>query len=345
MKKKIALLVGVLVLVALGWYAMVLMKGKGHSDEKFEREQFAIQDTAHVDRIIIRESNGTEFEVYRQGKTWVSAKGECIQVLLVNNILDAAYNIHFKGYVPENAKKNVTNRMASTGTTVQFFVNGEWNKTWFIGSSTPDHMGTYALLESDEFGKSEEPVIVELENMVGILGPRFFTEPRKWACTGVFAYNIDEIQNIDVKFPGKSERNFTVESKGAGFLVKHNGQKVNGLNDGLITKYLSSFKKVNFELPNYELTNRQVDSLKASTPYCTMRVKTKTGESKYVKMFRRKSDSNDGSETIGNFGEDFGRFDINHFWCQLPSGEVVKCQYFVFDKITRGDIYFGFGRP
>ncbi len=344
MKKKIALLVGVLVLIALGWYTVVLMKGKGHSDDKFEREQFAIQDTAQIDRIVIRESNGMEFEVYRQGKTWVSAKGQCIQVLLVNNILDAAYNIHFKGYVPENAKQTVTNRMASTGTTVQFYVNGEWNKTWYLGSSTPDHMGTYAMLESDEFGKSEEPVIVELENMVGILGPRFFAEPRKWACTGVFAYEINEIASVDVKFPGVAQRNFKVEAKGANFSVFHDGKKVNGLNDGLVTKYLSSFKKVNFELPNYELTDRQVDSLKASTPFCIMSVKSKRGTSETVKMFRRKSDNTDGGENVGNFGEDFGNYDINRFWCQLPNGDIVKCQYFVFDKLTRGDIYFGLAR-
>lgn len=343
MKKKIALFVGILVVIALGWYSVTLMKGRGHSDERFEKEQFAIKDTASIDRIIIRESNGMQFEVIRKGKTWVSAKGECIQVLLVNNILDAAYNVRFKGYVQENAKKNVTNRMASIGTTVQFFVNGEWDRTWYVGSSTPDHMGTYMLLESEEFGKSEDPVIAELENMVGIIGPRFFAEPRKWACTQVFNYEISEISSVDVKFPGKSQNNFSVEAKGSGFVVKNNGKPLQGLNDGFVTKYLSSFSQVNYELPNYELTNRQIDSLKASTPFCIMRVKSKMGKNEQLKMYRRKSD--DGEEKIGNFGESFGRYDANRFWCLLPSGELVKCQYFVFDKIMRGDIYFGFNRP
>lgn len=343
MKKKIGLLVGVLLLIVLGWYSVNLIKGRGHSDEQFEKEQFAIKDTASIDKIIIRESNGMQFEVMRQGKTWVTANGDCIQVLLVNNILDAAYNARFKGYIQENAKKNVTNRMASSGTTVQFYVNGEWNKTWYIGSSTPDHMGTYMLLESEEFGKSEEPVIAELENMVGIIGPRFFAEPRKWACTQVFNYSISDIASVDVKFPGKSQNNFSVEANGTKFTVKNNGKVIQGLNDGFVTKYLSSFAKINYELPNYVLTQRQVDSVKASTPFCVMRVKSKAGKNEQLKMYRMKSD--DGEEKTGNFGEALGKYDANHFWCVLPNGELVKCQYFVFDKITRGDIYFGFNRP
>ncbi len=32
--------------------------------------------------------------------------------------------------------------------------------------------------------------------------------------------------------------------------------------------------------------------------------------------------------------------DMDKFWCQLPNGEIVKCQYFVFNPILLGHIYF-----
>lgn len=341
MKKRIALIVGILVLGGLAWYAVTLIKGRGHSDDKFEEEKFAIKDTLHVDRVIITESNGMEYEIIRNGKTWTDKKGGCIQQQLAINVLDAAYNAHFKGYIPENAKKNVMNRMATVGTTVKFYVDGEWNKTWYIGSSTPDHQGTYMLLESADFGKSEEPVIVELENMAGIIGPRFFADPRKWMCTGIFAYQINEIASVEVKHIEHPERSFTVKAKGNKFSVYNNGKEIQGFNDAMVTKYLTQYRKINYELPNYELTPRQVDSVKASKAFCTLTLKTKKGETKTLKMFRRKSDT--GEATLDSFG-DVLTFDNNRMWCLLPDGSLVKCQYFVFDKITRGDIYFGFGR-
>ena len=44
--------------------------------------------------------------------------------------------------------------------------------------------------------------------------------------------------------------------------------------------------------------------------------------------------------------DDFGNrvaHDINRFWCLLPNGQVVKCQYFVFNPLIMGNIYFNYG--
>ena len=40
-----------------------------------------------------------------------------------------------------------------------------------------------------------------------------------------------------------------------------------------------------------------------------------------------------------------GQIEINNadeslFWCELPSGELVKCQYFHFDPLLKGHLYF-----
>ena len=337
-KKRIGLFIGLIVLVGLGWYTMKLLKGRGHSDENFVSFNFEIKDTALVDKVIITESNGMEIELVRNGKHWTDKNGSCVQQMLIDNVLDAAYNVHFKGYIPEKAMHNVTSHMATVGTKVQFYVDGDWAKTWYIGTSTSDHAGTYMLLEDADNGKSEDPVIAELVNMKGIIGPRFFADPRKWQCTNVFSYQINEIASVDVKFSKTPQRNFNVKAMGNKFEVRNNSTLITGLNDGIVTKYLSEYKRINYELPNYELTKRQVDSLKSSTPYCTLELKTKKGNVQKLKMYRRKSDS--GQEEVNDLGE-MADYDINRFWCVLPSGEVVKCQYFVFDKITRGDIYFG----
>jgi hypothetical protein len=31
---------------------------------------------------------------------------------------------------------------------------------------------------------------------------------------------------------------------------------------------------------------------------------------------------------------------MNSFWCILPNGQLVKCQYFVFNPLLLGHVYF-----
>ncbi len=341
MKRSVFLLIGIVLLAGLGWYAFRLINKSGGSDVLNSLHHLEITDTAKVDRMIITEPSGAEIEVIRQNGTWTDKNGNCIQVGLVNSILDATYNAHFKGYVPDNATKTVINRIATTGTKVQFFSEGSWNKTWYIGSATADHEGTYMIVESDEYGKCDVPGIVELKNMKGIISPRFFADSRKWECTNIFNYELNELAEVDVKFMQHPERNFNVKQKGYNYEVIYAGKRLPQLDTSLVTRYLLKYKKINFELPNYELTDRQVDSVKKSTPFCVLKVKTVKGDTKTLRMFRRKSET--GELEVDDFGDQV-KHDINSFWCQLPNGNLVKCQYFVFNHILMGNVYFNY-RP
>ena len=104
----------------------------------------------------------------------------------------------------------------------------------------------------------------------------------------------------------------------------------------MVYRYLLNFKRVNFENPNYELNDKQLDSLKRSKPFCELKVRTTKGEKKKLRMFRIKAT---GDAEVDDFG-DKATHDINRFWCELPDGQVVKCQYFVFNPLIMGHIYF-----
>jgi hypothetical protein len=47
----------------------------------------------------------------------------------------------------------------------------------------------------------------------------------------------------------------------------------------------------------------------------------------------------DYRERLNEFG-DIVNIDMNKFWCQLPNGQMVKCQYFVFNPLMLGHVYF-----
>lgn len=343
MKRIILLCIGLFVVAGLGYVTYHLTSKSGKSDEKIAALDFDIKDTASINRIIITEPSGVAIELVRNGSKWTDKDGGCIQQMPVFNMLETAVNIRFKGYIPDNSIKTVSNRMATIGTEVKFYQNGEWTKTWYIGSSTPDHYGTYMLVESKENGRSDLPVIMEMKGLKGIISPRFFADMRRWSCSEIFALGINEIASVNVNHIGRPERNFRVERSGNRFSVTSNGRPFPAIDTNMVLRYLHNYKKIHFEHINTELSPKQVDSIRRAVPFCELMLKTTKGKVSKLRMFRRKSDGNEDATTTNEYGEKVN-YDANSFWCELPNREVVKCQYFVFSPLIMGNIYFSYGQ-
>jgi hypothetical protein len=333
MKKLIILIVAVGVLGFLTWYTMNLMKSKGKSDS--ELIEFSISDTSTVDKIIITDAFSNKIELVRNGKTWTEATGDCISIPNVNFILETFKNIEFKGYLPENSIEKFTNLMASQSTKVEIFQNGEWTKTWFIGPSSADHYGQIMLLDSDEFGKSGKPVIMKIKGENGIIEPRFFADKRKWACTNIFALGIDQISKVELKVYDDPTLSFSVTKKGSRVDVYQQGVRLPNVDTAMVYRYLQKYKKIHYDIANFELSDKQVDSLKKSMPFAKLSVLETSGKKSVLRMFRIKT----ANQSVNEFGE-IVDVDMDRFWCELPSGDVVKCQYFVFNPLILGHIYF-----
>jgi len=333
MKKLIILIVALGVLGGLGWYTMNLMNNKGKSDT--ELIEFSIADTASVDKIIITDAFSNKIELKRVGKTWTESTGDCISLPNVNFILETIKNIEFKGYLADNSIEKFNNLMASQNTMVEIFQNGEWKKTWYIGPSSADHYGQIMLLDSEEFGKSGKPVIMKIKGENGIIEPRFFADKRKWACTNIFALGIDQISKVDVKVYDDPSLSFSVTKAGSNVNVYQRGVKLPMVDTAMAYRYLQNYKKIHYDIANFELSQKQVDSLKKSMPFTKLTVTETNGKKTVLRLFRIKGNNLQKNE----FG-DIVDVDMDRFWCELPSGEVVKCQYFVFNKLLMGHIYF-----
>jgi hypothetical protein len=70
-------------------------------------------------------------------------------------------------------------------------------------------------------------------------------------------------------------------------------------------------------------------------PFATLTLKETSGKTTKLRMFRIKSPEFQTNE----FG-DVVDTDMNKFWCELPNGQMVKCQYFVFNPLIMGHVYF-----
>jgi hypothetical protein len=71
-------------------------------------------------------------------------------------------------------------------------------------------------------------------------------------------------------------------------------------------------------------------------PFATLTLKETSGRSSKLRMFRIKSQ---GDFQVNEFG-DVVNIDMDKFWCELPNGQIVKCQYFVFNPLILGHVYF-----
>ena len=342
MNRKIVLLVlSIGLITGLTYLALNLNKNKGKSDLNSELHSFNVEDTSTVDKIIITDPRMNVMEVIREGKgmEWTDKNGGCIISENMRHVMYVLYNIEFKGYVAEGSREQHIKLLSTSATKVEIFQNGRLAKTWYIGTATPDHYGQVMLLDSKKDGRSDLPVLMKVRGINGIIEPSFSADAKKWACTDIFAVPIRLIKKIEINNFDDTGRSFTVTNNNYNFSVKQAGKTVPLTDTTGIIRYLSGFKKVNYEMPNYILNDKQIDSLKKSKPFGTMKVVETDGKSTYLKFYRLESGENLDTE----FGEVVNH-DLNSFWCVLPNGSVVKCQYFVFDPLMRGDIYFPFDK-
>lgn len=333
MKKLIILIVSIAGLAGLGWYISTLFANKGKSDT--ELIEFAIKDTSSIDKLVITDKSLNTFMVQKKNGTWVDKDGNCVVIENIDNILDAIRNIEFKGYLPDKSHANYNTMMTAQNITVEIFENGEWSKTWYIGPPAPDHYGQIMLLDTKELGKSTHPVLMKVRNLHGFLEPRFFADPRLWACTDVFTIPMERISRVDVKFNIEQARSFSVTKNGPEVNVYQQGKELANVEERMVFSYLQNYKKIHYNLRNFELSKNQLDSLKKTVPFAEIKVKETNGKTTKLRCFRAKSTTNDivaGQEIVNS--------NLDKFWCELPDGEVVKCQYYVFNPLFLGHIYF-----
>lgn len=335
MRKLIVLIAFLFLVITLGFYAKSLVENQGKSDT--ELIEFAVKDTSSVDKIIISDAYSNTIELVRSEKKWTDASGECVTQENVHFILDALKNIEFKAYLAKEAQANFNKKLVTQHTKVEIFQNGEWVKTWYIGPPSQDHYGQIMLLDSKEAGKSDIPVMMSIRGVKGIIEPRFFADKRSWKCTNIFAVPLDKIAKVDVKIMTDPRLSFSVTKVGSILSVFQAGKKLENADNSMTFRYLQNYKKIHYDLANFELSKRQVDSVKHTKPFSTISLYETTGKKTHLRLFTLKS-----NETSKNEYGEVLNIDLNKFWCELPNGELVKCQYFVFDPLLKGHLYFPF---
>jgi hypothetical protein len=329
MKKNRLTLFLAIILISIAAYFLLR---NNFSTVRQEDRDFAIEDTAAVTRIFIADRNNHTVTLDRKGTGVWQLNGKYEPRMGgVTFILDCLKKIRVQSRVPKNSFNTVVRELSSTGLKMEIYLNGSDKpaKTYFIGGSTQDVLGTYMMLSN-----STVPFVTEVPGFNGYLTPRFSPIERDWLIPEMLDIPPSNIKSVTMEYMVRPENSFTIERSANGYHVySPSGNREVRKTDNLrITNYLEGFTKLNFEAWDYHLDDRQKDSLKSVQPVSVLTVVDTKGTKTIVPMYLKPVTASSLAQ-IDSAGNPL-TYDTDRLYAFINHGkELVTIQYFVFNKI------------
>lgn len=335
MKKNstIFLFLSIVVLAIIAYFVMIQDKEQGGTKAMSD---FAFESTEDINKIIITESNRNKAELELVNGEWMLNNEFKARPVNVDLLLRTFKHIKVQTSVSNDMKKTVVANMASRYKKVEIFENGKLSKTYYVGSATKDHYGTFMLLEKNG-RKSSEPYVMHIPGFNGFLESRFYTNENDWKYSGVFNYNPLDIKSIVVNHINNKEESFQITQDQKKVSLKTiDGEIVSEFNNSLVENYILIYEKIFFN-KIAEFSPEKVDSVKAIEPLYTIEVTGVDGEVKKVNFCPKKRDVIEIDEVTG----EKLLYDENYLLGYYQDAkEIYVFQFFNLGNIFAGKSYF-----
>lgn len=298
-----------------------------------EASSFAVQDTSAVDKIFIADKDGNTALLERTNARYWSLNGKYFaRKDAVDLLLKTFKRARVQRPVPLAELDNVNRLLAGRGKKVEIYQGGDRPvKTWYIGTSTQSHTGTYMVLADEDGQLAEEPFVVHMEGFTGFLSTRFFTEEREWRYTGVFDYPGSFLRKVEIESVEQGKV-YAIETDSLGGIAVGGGRLATRMDTVFWQDRFNLFRKVHLETYNNHLTEIARDSiLNSATPAFNLRAWSKQDSVPNEIALYWKAPVSDTYDDNGNLNE----WDGARMYA-VYKGEVVLIQRFVFDPLLQG---------
>jgi len=334
--KKNSTLILVALVVVLSLLAVWVLNTDDSAGGGKAMSDFAIENTNEIDKIIITEINGNKAVISKENSGWIlndelKARPENVELLL-----KTFKEIKVQSSVSKDLRKTIVANMAARHKKVEIFVNGRNNKTYYIGSPTKDHYGTYMLLEKNG-KKSSEPYVTHIPGFNGFLESRFFTDVNDWKYSGVFVYSPEKIKEIEVTFLNSPQKSYRIKQSGKSVsLYNMDNTPVADFNKTLVEDYVLNYEKIFFNKVA-EFNESQVDSILALSPVYSVKVTDENDAKKQVDFYMKPKE-NPGIDPVTGLEE---KWDENYIYGSIVGEkEILVFQYFALGNIFSNKSYF-----
>lgn len=324
------LIIGVISLLALALITIYVYRSQQSSTIRGELTDFAVKDTASIDRIVLKDESGETVDLKRMPDgSWKLNDKYTARQDAVETLIYTIGKVSVKAPVGQQNMQSVLKNIIANHVLVEIYQGGsEPSKSYYVGGPDESHTGTNMLMKS-----SNRPFVMHIEGFHGFLTPRYFTSLNEWRHRGVFEYTPGEIRSVEVSYKQNPERNFRIEATEGGQYQVFQGEKMDPVSAAdtlLVEAYLSSYQMIHYE--SYEETKNEafIDSVKASEPMFTISLVTTTGENRTVHGYRKPMKG--GEDMEGNPID----YDLDRLYIWVDSSEFLVAQYVIFDKLTKG---------
>lgn len=329
-KKNIFL--SLLLIVVLGVAFWMYQKNHSSSIAQNDFTQFAIEDTASIQKIFIVDHDGNKALLERNAKSriWNLNRKFKAREDAMNNLLTVINRVRVRGNVSNTARDNMMKIMATSGKKVEIYTTDPDHpaKVYYIGSNTPDHCGTVMLLEIDG-DKSPEPYICHMEGFTGFLNPRFFAEEMEWRYTGIFDHPKLDIKEIDFQF-NQPAWNYKILFAGNNDIrLEQSGKNIPHFDTLAVKDMLLRFKKIHLESYRTFLKPAAEDSIKQTLPLLQISVLSQSGNRESIRLFAKKA-----KDPVKDENGQLNPWDAEYVWGLNDQNEMGLAQRFVFDPIS-----------
>ncbi len=318
--------------VVLGMVAFFLVTRNSSSSIKRELRDFAVEDTASIDRVFMVTKDNRQVILNRVGDHWTVNEKYKARQDAIDILLKTLNRIRIKSPVSNSMLDNSIKMLATRNTKVEVYHKNKLIKTIYVGGPTQYQMGNFMMLEG-----SSVPFVVNIPGFTGYLSTRFFIEETGWRSTEIFDYNFNDIKSVSIEDPQDPKGSFRVESPQVGryeVTSPTGAQLPNKMDTVAVRYYISKFEKLNFEFfaDSTSLTVR--DSLKTAAPLKILTLEDRTGKSTKLITWRRPANGKldpDGNPLV---------WDNERMWALLDGESWVVVQYYVFNSIFVNFDYF-----
>jgi hypothetical protein len=307
-KKNLAAIVVLLVLSALAIYALIKKNSK--STFSGTDTEFAVTDTASIDKIFFAYKDGRKPATLTRkpdGSGWRINDRFDVLPYRMHMILRTIHGLKVKRPVSQKERESVITSLATDAIKVEIYQKGELVKAYFVGVENNFSDANYCI--NDGF---EDPYLVSLSGLNGVINVRYNVSEASWRDTKLFASPSRSIQKLEVFYYNDTANSYVIEQTYSSF-------RVNGRTDfdtTVLLAYLYKFGKIYAENILGEGHEAMADSIRLLEPTGFIDlVDTDTSRSKKVTFY-----INPENPDI-LFGFDNKQKDL------------LKIQHFVFDPL------------
>lgn len=282
---------------------------------KENEKKFSVNEVEEIDKIFLSDRNGNNITLSKKENYWEVNEKYRVRPDAIKTLLSTVQQISIQSPVSESSYNNVIKQLATTGVKVEIYYNNSV-KTYTVGGSTNNHLGTYMLMDNAEY-----PYILHILGFNGFLAPRYGIQGYKlninnWRDNKVFKINSEEIRKLSLYDYNENKNSFTINCQPISLINDENIRIKYNINE--VIKYLNHFS----DLGREDFKGYDIDLTSEKLLYkLIINYNNKEDVLKAYTFSKKNMNSNNSKPNV------------ERMYATLNDGEVMLIQNYVFNKV------------